>query len=73
MAVDIDAGARISAGVPTRFIELPEATCAGPCLGFAVTRDGRFLVSTAENAPEGPITVLANWTSIVNSLRRLAR
>jgi Tol biopolymer transport system component len=73
MAVDIDAGARISAGVPRRVLELPGATCAGSCLGVAVTRDGRFLVSTAENAPEGPITVLANWTSIVNTPRRLAR
>ncbi len=67
MAVGVKAGGKFDAGLPTRLFELPRSNCTvGDCRAVDVTRDGRFLVSTADYAPAAPMRVITNWRSILN-------
>jgi Tol biopolymer transport system component len=72
MTVSFDSGADSPAGVPTRLFELPARSCPS-CISAAVTRDGRFLIITADYAPETPIRVLANWHRAVERPQRPLR
>jgi len=68
MAVGVKAGGKFDAGLPTRRFELPRSNCGvrDECRAVDVTRDGRFLVSTANFAPAAPMRVITNWSSILN-------
>ena len=72
MAVSIETDAGFEAGVPTRLFELPARSCSR-CINAAITPEGRFLIITADYAPETPMRVLANWPGAVKHPGRSLR
>jgi hypothetical protein len=65
-AAKVEIHARFRAAPPSRLFKLPANCGREVCLDAAITRDGRFLVVTADYAAEAPIRVLTSWTSAVN-------
>jgi hypothetical protein len=77
MAVDVRTDGNTAAGIrmeaPTRLFKLPEHCGLDRCIDVDVTRDGRFLVVTADAAADAPMNVLFNWTSVLRRPGRSAR
>ena len=68
MAADIAPGASFRDSAVTPMFALPSFLC-GTC-GIAVTREGRFFVSSADSPSERPMRIRTNWLS---GLTRAAR
>jgi serine/threonine protein kinase/Tol biopolymer transport system component len=72
-AVEVRFEPRVDVGSPRRLFRIP-AHCTHPrCFDAAVTRDGRFLVVTADALPDTPMRVLVNWISVLNRERATTR
>ena len=66
MAVDVKGGpgGSFEAGTPRALFDPHLA--GGQFTGFAVSKDGRFLVPTVAEQSGSPITVVVNWTAALN-------
>jgi hypothetical protein len=61
MAVDVKSGAGFEAGEPKPLFEAPFTFDRSERNGYAVMRDGRFLVSTMARSDTASIHVMLNW------------
>ena len=66
MAVDVKAGpgGSFEAGTPKTLFD--SHIGGGQFTGFAVAKDGRFLIPTVAEQAGAPITVVVNWTAALN-------
>jgi hypothetical protein len=61
MAADIAPGASFRDSAVTSLFALPSTLC-GRC-GIAVTKEGRFFLSSTDLASERPMRIRTNWLS----------
>jgi len=65
MAADMDAARSFRDSTATQVFVLPPTRCPS-CTSIALSRDGRFLLSTGEMALESPMRIRTNWLGSVN-------